>query len=90
VPRLRRAGDSFSAVARPSRFAEFRYLGDKRTQRVYDLDSDAPGLAEKIDELMKSEQFAAFCPDTLAEGRNRGYKPDSSAIPRPTDEDEDF
>jgi hypothetical protein len=62
-------------MTRPTRFEEFRYLGDKRTQRVYDLDT-AP--AEKIDELMASEQFAAFGPDTLAEARNRGYRPDSS------------
>jgi hypothetical protein len=62
-------------MSRPARFEEFRYLGDKRTQRVYDLDN-AP--AEKIEELIASEQFASFGPDTLAEARNRGYRPDSS------------
>jgi hypothetical protein len=65
-------------MSRPSRFEEFRYLGDKRTQRVYDLDSTDPAAVEKIVELVKSEQFAAFAPDTLAEARNRGYRPDSS------------
>jgi hypothetical protein len=65
-------------MSRPSRFEEFRYLGDKRTQRVYDLDSTDPGAVEKIAELVKSEQFAAFAPDTLAEARNRGYRPDAS------------
>jgi len=66
-------------MARPARFEEFRYLGDKRTQRVYDLDhADDPGVAAKLDELIASEQFAAFGPDTLAEARNRGYRPDSS------------
>jgi hypothetical protein len=62
-------------VSRPTRFEHFRYLGDKRTQVVYDLDvadSDAD-VAAAIDELMASEQFAAFGPDTLAEARNRGY-----------------
>jgi hypothetical protein len=50
-------------------------LGDKRTQTVYDLDrAEEAGLSEAIDELMASEQFAAFAPDTLAEARNRGYR----------------
>jgi hypothetical protein len=66
-------------VSRPSRFESFRYLGDKRTQIVYDLDLvDDAGLQAVIDELMASEAFAAFAPDTLAEARNRGYKPHAS------------
>jgi len=62
-------------VTRPSRFEAFRYLGDKRTQRVYDLDDDSPEVTGAVEDIMKSEQFAAFCPDTLAEARNRGYRP---------------
>jgi hypothetical protein len=66
-------------MTRPSRFEDFRYLGDKRTQRVYDLDLDADeGTAAAIDDLVSSESFAAFSPDTLAEARNRGYRPDRS------------
>jgi hypothetical protein len=66
-------------VSRPSRFESFRYLGDKRSQIVYDLDLvDDAGLEPVIDELMRSEAFAAFGPDTLAEARNRGYHPHSS------------
>lgn len=66
-------------MSRPVRFEHFRYLGDKRTQVVYDLDAvDDAGLGDVIDELMKSEQFAAFGPDTLAEARNRGYRPHAS------------
>jgi len=65
-------------MPRPGRFADSRYLGDKRTQTVYDLDVDDLAVASAIDELMASEQFAAFSPDTLAEARNRGYRPDSS------------
>ena len=66
-------------VARPARFESYRYLGDKRTQVVYDLDlTDDAGLADVIDELMRSEQFAAFAPDTLFEARNRGYRPHRS------------
>jgi hypothetical protein len=66
-------------VSRPARFESFRYLGDKRSQTVYDLDLvDEAGLQPVIDELMASEHFAAFAPDTLAEARNRGYHPHRS------------
>jgi hypothetical protein len=64
-------------MSRPSKFEEFRYLGDKRTQVVYDLDltDSDPDVAARVEELMASEQFAAFSPDTIAEARNRGYRP---------------
>jgi hypothetical protein len=68
-------------VQRPARFEEFRYLGDKRRQVVHDLDSDAPGLEATIEELLRSEQFTTFGPDTLAEARNRGYRLDRAARP---------
>ena len=58
---------------RPTRFEHFRYLGDKRTQVVYDLD-DAATPSAKIDELVESGQGATFGPDSLAEARNRNYK----------------
>ena len=62
-------------MSRPRAFEDFRYLGDKRRQVVYDLDlvDSDPEVAAAVDELVKSEQFAAFAPDTLAEARNRGY-----------------
>lgn len=60
-------------MARPTRFSEHRYLGDKRTQVVYDLDDDATP-DDAVDELMKAESFLAFAPDTVAEARNRGYR----------------
>lgn len=62
-------------MSRPTRFEEFRYLGDKRKQVVYDLDSDNPDTQSRVAELVASERFAAFGPDTLAEARNRGYRP---------------
>ena len=68
--------DNVAVVSRPTRFEHFQYLGDKRSQVVYDLDladSDAD-VAAAIEELLASEQFAAFGPDTLAEARNRGYR----------------
>jgi hypothetical protein len=60
-------------VSRPTRFEHNQYVGDKRNRVVHDLDAatDACG----IEELMASEQFAAFGPDSLAEARNRGYRP---------------
>ena len=60
-------------MTRPTRFENHRWLGDKRTQRVHDLDNATDACA--IDELMASEQFASFGPDCLPEARNRGYKP---------------
>lgn len=59
---------------RPTKFEQHRFLGDKRSQVVYDLDDDATP-AEAIEELMVSEQYASFGPDTLAEARNRCYRP---------------
>ena len=57
---------------RPTNFAHFRYVGDKRTQVVYDLDAvEDPAV---IDELMQAETYLAFGPDSLAEARNRGYR----------------
>lgn len=79
APRAPPSRVACSAVSRPTRFESFRYLGDKRSQVVYDLDLvDDAGLQPVIDELMVSERFAAFSPDTLAEARNRGYHPHRS------------
>jgi hypothetical protein len=63
-------------VSRPRAFEHFRYLGDKRRQVVYDLDllDSDESVAAAVEELVASEQFAAFGPDTLAEARNRGYR----------------
>ena len=61
------------SVSRPTRFEHNQFVGDKRSRVVHDL--DAAGAACAIDELMASEQFAAFGPDSLAEARNRGYRP---------------
>jgi hypothetical protein len=58
-------------MQRPSRFEHTRFLGDKRTQLVYDLDTwDDVAV---IDEIVAAETGLSFGPDTLAEARNRGY-----------------
>ncbi len=58
-------------MERPVRFEDHRWLGDKRTQVVYDLDTFPD--ASLIDELMAAQTYLCFGPDTLAEARNRGY-----------------
>jgi len=71
-------------VERPSRFEEHRYVGDKRTLLVHDLDLATDAC--EIGELMASERFLAFGPDTRAEARNRGYKPCPHCAEPPADE----
>lgn len=68
-------------MERPTKFHEFRWVGDRRTQVVYDVDNiDDPSIittllaTDHVDGL-SGPPWAAFAPDTLAEARNRGYKP---------------
>ena len=58
-------------MERPTRFEHSRFLGDKRTQLVYDLDT-WPDEAV-IDQIVATDVGLSFGPDTLAEARNRGY-----------------
>jgi hypothetical protein len=58
-------------VERPIRFEHSRFLGDKRTQLVYDLDTWTD--AAVIDDIVEAEVGLSFGPDTLVEARNRGY-----------------
>ena len=83
VPRLWTRSRIVTAMQRPSRFEHARYLGDKRTQLVYDLDSWED--AAVIDEIVAEGVGIQFGPDTLVEARNRGYtlaKPGSRRIHR--------
>ncbi len=59
-------------MERPTNFHENRWLGDKRTQLVYDL--DAVEDASVIDDVLAADAGICFGPDTLAEARNRGYR----------------
>ena len=82
-------------MERPIKFEHFRWVGDRRTQVVYDVDNiDDPSI---IQNLMKADlveglsgpPWASFGPDTLAEARNRGYKPykgNGSGQPHPDDD----
>jgi len=58
-------------MERPTRFERSRYLGDKRTQLVYDLDEWSQ--PEVVDEIVAAEVATSFAPDTIVEARNRGY-----------------
>lgn len=59
---------------RPREFEHHRFVGDKRTQRVYDIDGLADDHAGTIAELMDAGTYLCFGPDTLVEARNRGYR----------------
>jgi len=59
-------------MERPTRFEHHRFVGDKRTLTVFDLDADDVD-GDLIDDLMASERYLCFGPDSLAEARNRGY-----------------
>ena len=59
---------------RPGKFEHHRYVGDKRTQVVYDIDELGAEDEGLIEELLSAETYLCFGPDTLAEARNRGYK----------------
>ena len=61
---------------RPSGFSDRRFLGDRRTQEVYDLDevADEDLMTVVLEELVESEAYTCFAPDSLAEARNRGYR----------------
>ena len=75
-------------MTRPVRFEHYRYVGDKHSLIVYDLDlygvDDAVTAA--VDVLLESERFLAISPQTLAEARNRGYHPHASVVAETADE----
>ncbi len=68
-------------MERPVKFEHNRWVGDRHTQVVYDVDNLED--ASIIDALMATKDlpdihgvpYTCFGPDTLAEARNRGYKP---------------
>ena len=59
-------------MERPTKFEHTRFLGDKRTQLVYDVDNWEDSSV--IDEIVAAETGLCFGPDTLVEARNRGYQ----------------
>ena len=53
------------------KFEHSRFLGDKRTQLVYDLETWEDD--DVINEFVDLGVALSFGPDTLPEARNRGY-----------------
>ena len=66
-------------MARPVRYEHYRWLGDKRNQRVHDLDHSTEAC--EIDDIMTNESFTCFGPDTLPEARNRNYRACPHCVP---------
>jgi hypothetical protein len=58
---------------RLGRFEHNRYVGDKRTQLLYDQDDPDTDRAI-LDDIQANEVGICFGPDTVAEARNRGYR----------------
>ncbi len=58
-------------MERNPKFEHSRFIGDKRTQLVYDLDEWED--AAVIDEIVTAGVALSFGPDSLPEARNRGY-----------------
>lgn len=66
-------------MGRLRRFPESRYVGVRDRMTVYDCDEDEQfaelesRLAEE--DLLARTMLSSFSPDTLAEARNRGFRP---------------
>ena len=68
--------------SRLDRFEKSRFIGTRDTMTVYDCD-DADQLARlearvEADDLLARNLIQSYGPDTLAEARNRGFRPDGS------------
>jgi hypothetical protein len=68
-------------LGRLRRFEHHRFVGLRDTMTVYDSDDEADfvALAERIEsgDLTRRRLVQTFGPDTLAEARNRGFRPHS-------------
>ncbi len=66
-------------MARHRRFEEHRFVGTRDDMVVYDTDDvdAADALLARIDaeDLLTKNLLQTFGPDTLAEARNRGFRP---------------
>ncbi len=58
----------------PKELEGHRFVGDKRNQRVYDLEMSGSAIEAAVEDLCAAESYATFGPDELREARNRGYK----------------
>ncbi len=64
----------------PRELVGCRFVGDKRSQIVYDMEAepDDPAVAQQIAaavaDIVAAQSYATFGPDELPEARNRGYR----------------
>lgn len=68
-----------TVLSRLDRFDEHRFVGTRDDMVVHDCDdADSLHALEKRiadDRLLRINLLQAFAPDTLAEARNRGFRP---------------
>lgn len=64
-------------MGRLRRFEDHRFVGTRDTMKVYDCDDDEQfaALDARAGELEGRNLFQTFGPDTLAEARNRSFRP---------------
>ena len=58
----------------PKELEGHRFVGDKRNQRVYDLETSGSIIEAAVEDLCEAKMYATFGPDELSEARNRGYR----------------
>ncbi len=66
-------------MSRLKRFGDHRFVGDRRTMKVYDCDdpeqfAELEALVEQHD-LWGSNQLQTFAPDEVVEAQNRSFRP---------------
>jgi hypothetical protein len=66
-------------MGRLRRFPDSRYVGVRDDMTVYDCDDESQysELEERVagEDLLGRARLSSFGPDTLAEARNRGFRP---------------
>ena len=66
-------------MGRLRRFEESRFLGTRDDMRVYDCDDEGQFAAlaarAEAEDMLGANLISAIAPDTLAEARNRGFRP---------------
>lgn len=67
-------------MSRLDRFAAHRFVGTRDDMRVYDCDdsSSLSRIEQRLadEDLLKRNLVQSFAPDSLAEARNRGFRPE--------------
>lgn len=64
-------------MPRLRRFEDYRFVGLRDSMVVFDCDDakQFEQLSAEAADLMATNRLSTFAPDTLAEARNRGFRP---------------